>query len=211
MNEGNALGVISAFLGVFNHARPYTFMMKYFILVAVALVLSSCTTAPVAPPPNTLPQISEPVPSQPVEDVENVDYDGLQNFLKLKRGYNRLGYAEKKFNTCEVGYGYSSTHRCRPQTFVVIHFKLMCRDTEGTVSEAVTAADLRPIGLQNVKWTLKNAAGRLMTDSEGYGQIAMVSSISQREQRLKLTVRNDFLYLKAGELTEMITPKSWCP
>jgi hypothetical protein len=50
-----------------------------------------------------------------------------------------------------------------------------------------------------------------MTDSEGYGQIAMISGISQREQRLKLTVRNDFLFLKAGELTEMITPKSWCP
>lgn len=184
--------------------------MKKLILAVFTFALYSCTSAPVVPP--SAPVISVPPTSSPsYEEVENIDIDGLQSFLKLKRGYNRLGYAERKFNTCEVGYGYSSTHRCRPQTFVVIHFKLMCRDTEGTVSQAVTAADLNPIGNQNVKWTLKNAAGRLLTDSEGYGQIAIVSNISQREQRLKLSVRNDFLYLRAGELTEMITPKSWCP
>jgi len=174
----------------------------------------SCTSSPgstTPTEPSRPPVVNAPGAQSPADEIENIDLNGLQSFLKLKRGYNRLGYSEKSFNTCEVGYGYSSTHRCRPQTFVVIHFKLMCRDTEGTVSEAVTAADLRPIANQNVKWTLKNAAGRLMTDSEGYGQIAMISGISQREQRLKLTVRNDFLFLKAGELTEMITPKSWCP
>lgn len=189
-------------------------MIKKLILAASAFALYSCTSVPVATAPveSSRPSVVT-APSAPgsVDEVENIDVDGLQSFLKLKRGYNRLGYSEKSFNTCEVGYGYSSTHRCRPQTFVVIHFKLMCRDSEGTVSEAITAADLRPIANQNVKWTLKNAAGRLITDSEGYGQIAMISGISQREQRLKLTVRNDFLFLKAGELTEMITPKSWCP
>ena len=188
--------------------------MKKLILAASAFALYSCTSAPVSTTPtepSRPPVVNVPGAQSPADEIENIDLNGLQSFLKLKRGYNRLGYSEKSFNTCEVGYGYSSTHRCRPQTFVVIHFKLMCRDTEGTVSEAVTAADLRPIANQNVKWTLKNAAGRLMTDSEGYGQIAMISGISQREQRLKLTVRNDFLFLKAGELTEMITPKSWCP
>lgn len=188
--------------------------MKILILAICSAALFACTSLPVetAPVVQPRPSVNNLPPNQPeVDEVENIDFAGLQSFLKLKRGYNRLGYSEKSFNTCEVGYGYSSTHRCRPQTFVVIHFKLMCRDSEGTVSEALTAADLRPISNQNVKWTLKNASGRLITDSEGYGQIAMVSGISQKEQRLKLSVRNDFLFLKAGELTEMITPKSWCP
>ncbi len=185
-------------------------MIKKIILITSAFALYSCGSAPVSTAP-VVPSEPPVVNSVPATfEPENIDQDGLQSFLKLKRGYNRLGYSEKSFNTCEVGYGYSSTHRCRPQTFVVIHFKLMCRDTEGTVSQAVTAADLRPISNQNVKWTLKNAAGKLLTDSEGYGQIAMISGISQREQRLKLTVGNDFLYMRAGELTEMITPKSWC-
>jgi hypothetical protein len=183
--------------------------MKKIFLASCVWALYSCTSAPL----NTHPEISVkpgPAPMVNQPEVENVDYEGLQSFLKLKRGYNNLGYAEKSFNTCEVGYGYSSTHNCRKLNFVVIHFKLMCRDSEGTVTEAVTAANLQPIARTSVKWTLKNAKGNLITDSEGYGQIAMVSPLSQRYERLKLTVRTDFLFLKAGELTEMITPKSWC-
>lgn len=186
--------------------------MKKLVLILSLFTISSCTSAPVSTGPEQKPTPSVAKPSGRDESfVENIDRDGLQNFLKLKRGYNRLGYAERTFNTCEVGYGYSSSHNCRQQTFVVLHFKLMCRDSEGTVSEAITAANLQPIGNQSVKWTLKNASGRLLTDGEGYGQIAIISNISQRFQRLKLTVRNDFLFMKAGELTEMITPKSWCP
>lgn len=185
--------------------------MKKIFLAFVALALYSCTSVPIATRPAETPtQVPAPSKSSNSYEAENIDYDGLQNFLKLRRGYNRLGYAEKSFNTCEVGYGYSSTHNCRALKFVVIHFQLMCRDSEGTVTEAITAADIQPIARQSVKWVLKNANGRLLTDSEGYGQIAMVSSISQRYERLRLTVRTDFLFMKAGEITQMITPKSWC-
>lgn len=175
----------------------------------------SCTSAPVHKQPvPTLPhrpvQNSSPLPESNESLVENIDTDGLRNFLKLNRKTNRLGYVEKAFNTCEVGYGYSTTHACRVKTFVVLQFQLMCRDSEGTVTQALTPDDLRAISLQSVKWTLKNLAGKIITDSDGYGQIVTISNYSQRYERLKLTVRNDFLFMKAGELTQMITPKSWC-
>lgn len=189
--------------------------MKKIILTLGLVALFSCTSVSLVTAPDQSvqkpPAVSVPSPSNAsIPEVENVDYAALQNFLKLKRGYNRLGYAEKSFNSCEVGYGYSGTHNCRKLNFVVIHFQLMCRDSEGTVTEAITNADIQPIAGQNVKWNLKNAAGRLLTDHEGYGQIAIVSSISQRYERLRLAVGNDFLYMKAGEITQMITPKSWC-
>lgn len=209
----DSIEILNRILGFGNsEIVRYLIQMKKLIPIVMALTLYSCTSAPVAtkapeastPKPSVAPQVS----SEP--EVENIDYDALQGFLKLKRGYNRLGYAEKAFNTCEVGYGYSSTHNCRKLNFVVIHFQLMCRDSEGTVTEAVTAANIQPISRQPVKWTLKNAVGRTQTDSEGYGQIAIVSKISQRYERLKLTVGDDFLFMKAGEITQMITPKSWC-
>lgn len=186
--------------------------MKKLVLVLGAFIIYSCQSAPVLAPKAETPAAKKPlVLSSPSTTYqENVDYAGLQDNLKLNRNFDQLGYSEKAFNTCEAGFGYSSTHNCRRKTFVVIHFQLMCRDSEGTISQVLTQNDLRPISRQNIKWTLKNAAGKLLTDSEGYGQIAMVSTDSQRYQRLKLSVDNDFLYLKAGELTQMITPKSWC-
>ena len=190
--------------------------MKNLFLLFAVFAFYSCTTAPVlhrpTPPlsPRPTPEVVNPVNGGAESEVENIDMDGLRNFLKLNRKFSRLGYAEKVFNTCEVGYGFSSTHRCRTKTFVVLQFQLMCRDSEGTVTEALTPDDLRAISNQSVKWTLKNLAGKLITDSEGFGQLVTLSNQSQRYERLKLTVRNDFLFMKAGELTQMITPKSWC-
>lgn len=179
------------------------------------LSIYSCTSVPVVAPKTEISIAIKNPEAQAAglltpEPPENVDVLGLQDNLKLNRNFDDLGYSEKNFNTCQAGYGFSSTHNCRKKTFVVIHFQLMCRDSEGTISKPLTQNDLRPISRQNVKWNLKNATGKLLTDSEGYGQIAMISSESQKFQRLRLTVGNDFLFLKAGEITQMITPKSWC-
>ncbi|MBC7420343.1 MAG: hypothetical protein H7328_06400 [Bdellovibrio sp.] len=150
-------------------------------------------------------------PTAPYETAEDtVDYVGLQIFLKLDRSYDVLGYSERMFNTCEVGYGYSNSHNCEKKYFIVSHFRLVCRDSEGTISQILTAADLRPLSRRSIKWSVKTANGELVTDSDGYAQIAMIASQSQRAERLKIASSNDFLYLKAGELTQMITPKNWC-
>jgi hypothetical protein len=184
-------------------------MKKLFLFLCLVLV-SACASKPVEQTPMST-EMPKPVlqnsDSKPVE--ENIDAYGLQNYLKLNLGFNQLGFIEKSFNTCSVGFGYSGTHNCRSRTFTVIQFQLMCRNSEGTVSKAITQADLRPISRRNVKWIIKNAKGNLMTDSEGYGQIAFISARSQKLERLRLAVDKDFLYMKAGEVTQLITPKSW--
>jgi hypothetical protein len=185
-------------------------MIKLF-LILISFYFYSCVSSTVetnSEPAEVTPQVTKPKGN--VGYIENVDQEALKSFLQLNRRYNELGYSEKSFNTCEVGYGYSSTNNCRKKTFVVIHFQLMCRDSEGTVTQALTQNDLKPISRQSVKWTLKNTAGLLLTDSEGFGEIAVISAESQRTQRLKLSVGNDFLFLRASEITQMITPKSWC-
>ncbi len=194
--------------------------MKRIILTGFLLGFTACTSAPkdetrpaVRPRANQtwkVPKTAAPQVAAPIAEGPSIDYDGLQRFLKLDRSFSTLGYSERMFNTCEVGYGFSGTNDCQKRFFVVSHFQLKCRDSEGTISQILTAADLRPISRRTVNWTLKDASGSLMTDSEGYGQIAMVSPRSQRAERLKLGVDNDFLYLRAGELKEMITPKNWC-
>ncbi|MGZ5279091.1 MAG: hypothetical protein ACXWC9_04065 [Pseudobdellovibrionaceae bacterium] len=134
----------------------------------------------------------------------------LQTALGLDRPNSKLGLAERLFDTCQVGYGFSKSHNCRQRYFVVLHFQLMCRDSEGTVSEIVQAADLIPNAKRNIRWTLKDFNGNISTDSDGYGQFRLLTIRSQKQQRLKLAVENDFLYLRAGEVTRLVTPRSWC-
>lgn len=145
-----------------------------------------------------------------MEEGTQVDYVALQRSLGLDKANTELGYAEKGFDTCQAGYGYSSTKYCHHEYFVVLHFRLMCRDSEGTVSEGINNVDMMPIDNRTVKWNLKGISGVLQTDSDGFGQIHTVSPNSQRTQRLKLAVGPEFLYMRANEITKVVTPKPWC-
>ena len=192
-------------------------MKKLAFLLGIFGLVLSCTSKPShdgVPPEERLPHRHghvEPAPKAaqlPAEPV--IDYVGLQRFLKMDRNYTVLGYSEHIFNTCEVGFGYSPTQNCDIKYFVVSHFRLQCRDSEGTISKILTEEDLRPIARQEIYYTINSITGTLYTDSEGYGQIRLVTSESMRSQRLKLALGNDFLYLKAGELKQMTTPRNWC-
>jgi hypothetical protein len=44
----------------------------------------------------------------------------------------------------------------------------------------------------------------------GYAQITTVAPSPQIQQRVKLAVDNEFLYMRANEITKVITPKPWC-
>lgn len=139
-----------------------------------------------------------------------VDYDGLQRSLGMTRSVGDFGYAEKEFATCEVGYGYSSTHQCRKNVFVVVVFQLLCRDSEGTVSTTLRYDEMQPLSSRTVSWELKGDRGQLALDSKGRGQFRGIYSVSPRDQRLKLTSRNEFLYMQAQAIKRIITPSNWC-
>lgn len=177
-------------------------LSKVLILMLAPVLAWSCAT--------TAPPKSEPE-DQTVEKSEpSIDTWAIRRALKLDREPTELGYKEASFNTCEMGYGYSSSSMCQRHTMAVVHFRIQCRDSEGTVSQAVGAANLRPISAP-VKWTIGSWNGVVTTDGEGYGQIVSIFPKSPSSLRLKLAAGTQFLYLMhASEAGRVVVPKQWC-
>lgn len=149
-----------------------------------------------------------PLDNAKVEEV--IDYNLLEQAVNLKIPTEKLGYYQKSFNTCRVGSGYPSNTNCRNLNYVVIHFRVRCRDTEGTTSEIVTEANLRDNANKDMIWTLQNKTGEIVTNGEGYGEIREVYQGSPKIERLRVSDGKRFLYLKANELTTAIVPNNWC-
>ena len=191
--------------------------MKKTIFALLSLLFSACASNPVGmklPGSNLNPQTAlapQVVPKVPPALAEvSIDYVALQRELGLDRSTRKLGYAEKSFNTCKVGYGYSGTQDCKQQVFIVIHFQLLCRHSEGTISDPLTSADMYPLSGRFIKWTLPEVGGDLHLDGDGFGQIKMVGKTSLKAQRLRLTADNEFLYIRAGEIDRIVAPQDWC-
>jgi hypothetical protein len=176
------------------------------------LFLTSCASKPTYefPVPVEKPPAAV-APEEPQSTDIVVDVEGLQRYLKLEKSVDNLGYTEKGFSTCEVGYGYSSNRNCRRDYFVLIHFQLMCRDSnEDSYTEALGASDMRPLKGRTVKWTLDKDTGIIYLDDRGNGQIKTTTRTSPKLKRLKLNIDNDNLYVKAGEISKIVTPSNWC-
>ena len=176
------------------------------IVTLLLLAVAACTSAPKKESVYTPPPTKETTGSE----SPSIDYSSIQRELHLDRPAEQLGYSEKSFNTCDMGYGYSKSHNCRSLYMVVLNVRLMCRDSEGTISTVLTDADVAPIAGRTVRWNLKAVQGSVITDHQGYGQIVTVSPRSERKERIKLAVGSEFLYMRANEITKVITPKPWC-
>ncbi len=157
------------------------------------------------------PTVSDSVSAPELEKSQlNIDYESLHRSLELDRPVEKLGFKEKSFATCTAGYGYSNSSNCRTDFFVSIYFQLLCRNSEGTVQTALEKHEMFPLSDRLIKWSMKKVQGNVKLDGEGYGQIKMAFRSSQKNQRLKINVGNDFLYLRANEITRVVTPKAWC-
>ncbi|OFZ30745.1 MAG: hypothetical protein A2622_13390 [Bdellovibrionales bacterium RIFCSPHIGHO2_01_FULL_40_29] len=174
--------------------------MKFLLLSSLGLVLMSCGQMPV----KTAPDLSV------TSEAPTIDYQSIQRLLGLDKSVNSLGYSEKYFNTCKVGYGFSETENCQNRYFVVVHFKLMCRDSEGTVSNQVVEDDLMPVSNQPLKWQIQNLNGSMQTDSSGNGQILAISARPLRKERLRVSTSKDFMLMRAGDIQRLIVPRTWC-
>lgn len=178
--------------------------LAIFLLSAV-LLLSACSTTP-----KIEEEPLKPAPTTPAgEPEESVDLPGLQRSLRMTRDTEDLGYKDKSFNTCRAGYGYSPTKNCRQLHLVVLHFRLQCRDSEGTVNE-VTHAELMSMTTDELRWNIGRSEGFTQTDGDGYGRIVMVAPRSIRRERVRLTHEDDFMTMAAGEMNRVILPRNWC-
>jgi hypothetical protein len=191
--------------------------MKKLIFFPVVILFIGCSSpaptsqraAPETPSVNK-PVIRKAALPPPVRAKPVVDYLGLQHALNLDRDSQDLGYSEKAFDTCQAGNGYSHLEDCHQEFMSVIHFQLSCRDTEGTISNSLSASDLTPIGNQNISWTLLDQKGVISTDAQGFGQIRMTFLQSPQEKRTKLNLGQQFLHMEAGDMSRIVAPLSWC-
>lgn len=191
-------------------------MKNLLVYLGISIFFSACTSTPDS---DSKPQSeSEMFPELRERRVYRsgetapviVDYDGLQRSLGMTRSLSDFGYIEKEFATCDVGYGYSSTHQCRKNVFVVVGFQLLCRDSEGTVSTTLRYDDMQPLASRTINWELRGDRGQILLDTQGRGQFRGIYSFSPRDQRLKISSRNDFLYMQAQAIKRVITPANWC-
>ncbi|MBC7466445.1 MAG: hypothetical protein H7256_10675 [Bdellovibrio sp.] len=190
--------------------------VKIYILLCLAFFVSSCAAHSKKNSTDAKEKVGsikeiKPNPYETTKPSQRViDYSSVQRLLNLDRRYTELGFFEKMFDTCQVGFGYAPDLDCQKKYFTVIHFKLVCRQSEGTISTVLTDDDLKAISGENVNWYLKNANGSTLTDSEGYGQIIATTNESQKNQRLRLAVGAEFLMTKASEAKRLIAPLTWC-
>lgn len=185
--------------------------MKILSLCLAFALLAACTNEKIKESSRTNLPPATAFSTHSEKEVEVIDIISLQKFLRMDYPAGKLGYFEKTFNTCQVGFGYSSTENCHQMYSITVHYQLKCRHSEGSVNTILSDADLTPIESSNVKWYLKNEQGLSATDVSGFGQIQLVSKQSQRNQRLRIAVGENFLYLRASEITKVVTPQDWCP
>lgn len=185
--------------------------LKKCLLFFPFIFLLACESVPVKTYQETEPSKKRQSISNPNVILEpQIDYPSIQRLLGLDRNISTLGYAERKFNTCNVGFGYPTNQSCMNKVYVVIHFKLMCRDSVGTVLNQISESDLIPLANRELTWSLKNTNGTLSTDFNGYAQVVVVSPQSQKAERFRISSSKDFLLLRAGDIQRLIVPSNWC-
>lgn len=140
---------------------------------------------------------------------EVIDIIGLQSALNLSGA--KIGFFEKNYNTCSVGYGYLQNENCRNLYMTVIRFQIVCRPEMNDPNKIISQSDLTPVANKKLKWKLGSSiTGSSETNYGGYGQLIAISSQSQKNQRLKINSGNDFLLIKSHEIDQVVTPPDWC-
>lgn len=166
-------------------------MRKILASAVVLAFLNACTSAPKSSE-SDITKVEPPLESH------------LQSRLGMVRSASELGFEEKSFDPCAVG----TSKQCRSQFLAVVHFQLLCRDNEGSVSEV--PLQLYPITSPNIAWQLGRRSGHAQTDINGFGQFSMVSDSPVRNRRLILRMGRQFVGLTASEITKVVLPKNWC-
>lgn len=178
--------------------------LNLILLLSLSALIVSCST-----PSKLLPYRPE-VPSR--EPTPEMQIQGLKAALGMERSPEDLGFAERAFNPCQQHFDgaaeSSSTQACARQYLTVVHFQLFCRDSEGTVS--AVPLKMVPIVAEDMTWQLVGRRGATQTDAQGFGQFALVSARSARNQRLILHMGPKFVGFNVSEITKIVLPKNYC-
>ena len=185
--------------------------MKQLIVLFGILLLCACATEPEVmqlPPPEGLPQ-PQVTPNPPAAKAAKREFhiEELQSQLGMSRQTEDLGFDERSFNDCDYGL-HEDNGQCNRKYLSVVHFRLLCRDSVETTENV--ASNFTPLVKDNVEWRLAGVQGHTQTDSQGFGQVRMISSRATKAQRFMLIIGTRSLGVEAGEVTQIIVPGNWC-
>ena len=179
--------------------------LNFYLLSICIIGLAGCATT-------STPTVSDSSEDEPIVSKvkEYIDYDKLQSNLNMKYPRKKLGFFEKRFNTCKAGAGFVENTNCRKRRLAVVNFQLVCRDSTGTVEEAITDYELVPVVSTRINWKLGYFSGRTHTDLDGYGKIRQVTPGSSKGQGLQLRIGKNALRLEVDGVRRIVVPKDWC-
>ncbi len=169
-------------------------MKKLLLTLSFIGLLVSCTG------PEKKPDIKIPPSGQ-------LSLESLKFQIGLGRSVEELGYSEKAFDSCQTDP--TPLVNCGRKTFQLIHFRLQCRDSVGTV-DSVSQVELIPVVSNRINWRVGSESGVARTDAEGYGQIQFVSNKSSKKQRMSLKIAGNSLGVTAEDVSRIIVPRDWC-
>jgi hypothetical protein len=185
--------------------RPHLDSYSVFVCGLLTIAMYGCTTtekapeAPSAPPP---PSVLAPG-ERPSPDLKL-----LQNQLNMDRNVRELGFEEHAFNPCD--YNLATPPACRAQRLAVVHFRLECRNTQGTAA-TVESYVTQPINTNGIRWKIGQLEGTTDTDFEGFGQIRVLAFTPQKKSKLRLTLNGKYLIMTVGDISRVVVPGDWCP
>lgn len=144
--------------------------------------------------------------------LPKINYDEVQNRLGLDIAPGLTGFREKKFDACDLGAALLDLSPplkdCHNAYFSLVHFQLSCRGADS--SQVFTQNDLTAVANQRIVYNVGATKGVTKTDYRGAGVARAITSKSQKHAYLRLSTGVDFLMMRAGEVTEIVTPPSWC-
>jgi hypothetical protein len=173
--------------------------MKKTAIAGMALLIAGCATSSKRET-SVPPEVSAP----------RIDLLAVQHDLGMDDSSGRVGYREKRFDACRFAADLPGIPDCSRAMFVQIGIQLSCRLTEESGSDTLDPVERAPLAGRDLRWILEGLSGRIRTDPAGFGLILTIASRSLKKQRLRVSTGEDFLMIRAGQATEIVTPASWC-
>ena len=171
-------------------------------------IFAGCTTAPKTPSEEPTQPI--PSPSQTHKRfLSPAEIEQLSQYLKMERPIEDIGYQEKTFNDCSIPREFRLDENCSTQYLTLIHFRMRCRESEGTV-ESVSHMELSPLVSNSIKWNIGRLKGKTSTDGRGYGTVRTISKSSIRNQSIRLTANGQIMSVRVNEVRQFVLPRYWC-
>jgi hypothetical protein len=196
---------------VFLKILRESYAFRLFLLL-ILFSVNSCSTKPIAvendesielPRATTKNSMQEKLPQ--TKRAFEFDLDELEKKLNLGSKFDELGFHQKRFTPCAIGYQAAG---CDSHYFTMINFQIVCRDT----TETTESSDhiLTPLANKDLELRLNKKIENVQTDSEGFTQMRLVSNGSVSTSRLIILSSPNSLGLRAGDTKKIMVPRDWC-